>query len=44
MAMSSHYNSHPRAAEVWITEDGAVETIRRRETIRDLMAVERESL
>jgi len=44
MAMSSHYNSHPRAAEVWITEDGSVETIRRRETARDLMAVERESL
>lgn len=44
MAMSSHYNSHPRAAEVWITEHGAVETIRRRETARDLLAVERESL
>ncbi|MGH7588737.1 MAG: diaminopimelate decarboxylase [Gemmatimonadota bacterium] len=44
MAMSSHYNSHPRAAEVWITEDGSVETIRRRETAKDLMAVERESL
>ncbi|HET9582399.1 MAG TPA: diaminopimelate decarboxylase [Gemmatimonadota bacterium] len=44
MAMSSHYNSHPRAAEVWITEDGSVETIRRRETSQDLMAVEREAL
>ena len=44
MAMSSHYNSHPRAAEVWITEDGSVETIRRRESAGDLMAVERESL
>lgn len=44
MAMSSHYNSHPRAAELWITEDGSVETIRRRETVDDLLAVERESL
>ncbi len=44
MAMASHYNSHPRAAEVWVTEDGAVETIRRRETLDDLLAVEREAL
>lgn len=44
MAMANHYNSHPRAAEVWITEDGAVETIRRRETVADLLAVEREAL
>lgn len=44
MVMSSHYNTHPRAAEVWITEDGQVETIRRRETVDDLLAVERESL
>jgi hypothetical protein len=29
---------------VWITEDGSVETIRRRETATDLTAVERESL
>lgn len=44
MAMASHYNSHPRPAEVWITEDGRVETIRRRETFDDLVAVEREAL
>lgn len=43
-SMASHYNSHPRAAEVWITEDGSVETIRRRETFDDLVAVEREAL
>ncbi len=44
MAMASHYNSHPRPAEAWITEDGAVEVIRRRETMDDVMAVEREAL
>lgn len=44
MAMSSHYNSHPRPAEVWITGDGSVELIRRRETADDLLAVEREAL
>jgi diaminopimelate decarboxylase len=44
MAMASHYNSHPRPAEVWIDERGEVELIRRRETIDDLLAVERESL
>lgn len=44
MSMASHYNSHPRAAEVWIDEHGAVETIRRRETLDDLLAVERESV
>jgi diaminopimelate decarboxylase len=44
MAMASHYNSHPRPVEVWITESGAVEMIRRRETIEDLLAVEREAL
>jgi diaminopimelate decarboxylase len=44
MAMASHYNSHPRPAEVWITEGGSVELIRRRETIDDLLAVEREAL
>lgn len=42
--MASHYNSHTRPAEVWITEEGTVETIRRRETFDDLVAVERESL
>lgn len=44
MAMANHYNTHPRAAEVWITETGAVETIRRRETVDDLLAVEKEAL
>ncbi len=44
MAMASHYNSHPRAAEAWIAEDGKVEVIRRRETIDDVIAVEREAL
>jgi diaminopimelate decarboxylase len=44
MAMASHYNSHPRPAEAWITEDGDIEVIRRRETVDDVLAVERESL
>ncbi|MFN2383398.1 MAG: diaminopimelate decarboxylase [Gemmatimonadota bacterium] len=44
MAMASHYNSHPRVAEVWITETGEVEVIRRRETVADMLAVEIESL
>lgn len=44
MSMASHYNTHPRAAEVWIDERGAVEPIRRRETAADLLAVEREAL
>ena len=42
--MASHYNTHPRAAEVWIDESGTVERIRRRETAEDLLAVEREAL
>ncbi|HET6639544.1 MAG TPA: diaminopimelate decarboxylase [Gemmatimonadota bacterium] len=44
MSMASHYNTHPRPAEVWVDEEGAVEVIRRRETVADLLAVERESL
>ncbi|MCK5439096.1 MAG: diaminopimelate decarboxylase [Gemmatimonadetes bacterium] len=44
MSMASHYNSHPCPAEVWITEDGEVELIRRRETIEDLLAIEMEAL
>ncbi|HYO45175.1 MAG TPA: diaminopimelate decarboxylase [Gemmatimonadota bacterium] len=44
MSMASHYNTHPRAAEVWIDERGSVEQIRRRETAADLLAVEREAL
>ena len=43
MSMVSHYNSHPGPAEVWITEDGEVELIRRRETIEDLLAIEMEA-
>lgn len=38
--MSSNYNSRPRAAEV-LLEDGAPRLIRRRETIEDLLALER---
>ena len=44
MSMASHYNTHPRPAEVWIDERGEAEVIRRRETPDDLLAVERESL
>ena len=44
MSMASHYNTHPHPAEVWIDESGRVETIRRRETADDLLAVEREAL
>ena len=44
MSMASHYNTHPRPAEVWVDEAGVVEVIRRRETFDDLLAVERESL
>lgn len=44
MSMASQYNTHARAAEVWIDERGAVEVIRRRETVEDLLALEREAL
>lgn len=44
MTMASHYNTHPRPAEVWLTGDGRVERIRRRETTADLLAVELEAL
>lgn len=44
MTMASHYNTHPRPAEVWVTEDGSIEVIRRRETADDLLSVERESV
>lgn len=37
--MSSNYNSRPRAAELMVDED-AVYTVRRRETVEDLMALE----
>lgn len=44
MTMASHYNTHPRPAELWVLEDGSVELLRRRETVADLLAVEREAL
>lgn len=44
MAMASHYNSHPLPAEVWIDEGGGVELVRRRETVDDMLAIEREAL
>ena len=40
MAMSSQYNSRPRAAEV-LVESGRARLIRRRETVQDLVARER---
>jgi diaminopimelate decarboxylase len=43
MSMASHYNTHTRPAEVWITEAGEVEVIRRRETFDDLLSVELEA-
>lgn len=43
MTMASHYNTHPRPAEVWVDDSGRVETIRRRETVEDLLAIEREA-
>jgi diaminopimelate decarboxylase len=39
MAMSSNYNSRPRAAEVMV-EDGKMRLIRRRETLDELFAAE----
>lgn len=44
MTMASHYNTHPRPAEVWVDASGRVETIRRRERVDDLLAIEREAL
>lgn len=40
MAISSNYNSRPRAAEV-LVDGKAVKLVRRRETMRDLLAQER---
>ena len=40
-AMSSNYNSRPRAAEV-LVEEGTYRVIRRRETYEDLVRLERE--
>ena len=40
MAMSSNYNSRPRAAEV-LVEGGAAHLVRRRETVEELFALER---
>ena len=39
-AMASNYNSHLRPAEVWIAEGGAVELIRRRDSLDDLLRAE----
>jgi diaminopimelate decarboxylase len=39
MAMSSNYNSRPRAAEV-LVEGGASRLVRRRESIEELFALE----
>jgi len=40
MAMSSNYNSRPRAAEVLVTQGGA-RLVRRRESVEELFALER---
>jgi diaminopimelate decarboxylase len=40
-AMSSNYNTRPRAAEV-LVEGGACRLVRRRETIEELFALERD--
>jgi len=40
MAMSSNYNSRPRAAEVLVTK-GSARLVRRRESVEDLFALER---
>ncbi len=40
---SSNYNTRPRAAEVLVS-GSEIRTIRRRETLRELLAIERESL
>jgi len=40
MAMSSNYNSRPRAAEV-LVEGGSARLVRRRESVEDLFALER---
>lgn len=44
MSMSGNYNSRCRPAEIWVTEEGEVEQIRRRETLDDLITVELEGL
>jgi diaminopimelate decarboxylase len=40
MALASNYNTRPRAAEV-LVDGKSVKLIRRRETIKDLLATER---
>jgi diaminopimelate decarboxylase len=40
--MASNYNTRPRPAEVLVTEAGGVRLVRRRETIDDLLAHERD--
>jgi len=43
MSMAGGYNSRRRPAEVWVGEGGEVRLIRRRETMDDLLAPEREA-
>jgi diaminopimelate decarboxylase len=43
MSMAGGYNSRRRPAEVWVGEGGEVRLIRRRETMNDLLAPEREA-
>jgi diaminopimelate decarboxylase len=40
MAMSSNYNTRPRAAEVMVA-GGAAHLVRRRESVEELFALER---
>jgi diaminopimelate decarboxylase len=42
LAMSGNYNSRLRPAEVWVEPDGTVRLIRRRESLDDLLAPERD--
>ena len=44
LAMSGNYNSRLRPAEVWVEPDGTVRLIRRRETLDDLLAPERQRM
>lgn len=41
MSMASTYNDHPRPAEVIVRADGSPELLRRRETVPDLLRIER---
>ncbi len=41
-SMSSNYNSLGRAPQIWLEEDGSTELISRRETVDDILRLERE--